>query len=164
MHRACSYVIVVLAFGLIAAGCGSDDDETAATETTPTATEEAAQPSGKPVATVEIAETDFKLDPKQPSVAKAGVVKFVAKNDGDTIHALEVEGPKGEEETEDFGPGESATLTVDLGKPGEYVMYCPVGNHRELGMEGKVVVAGGGSGGGTETESETETGGADPGY
>ena len=46
----------LVAIGLLLTACGSDDDETAATETTPTATEEAAQPSGKPVATVEIVE------------------------------------------------------------------------------------------------------------
>jgi uncharacterized cupredoxin-like copper-binding protein len=155
-------IVVLAAAAALAAGCGGDDDEGAATDTAPTATERAAQPKGKPVATVEIVETDFELDPKDPTVAEAGVVKFTARNEGETVHALEVEGPKGEEETKEFGPGKSATLTVDLSEPGKYVMYCPVGNHRELGMEGTVTVAGGGSGGATGTE--TDGGGTGSGY
>jgi uncharacterized cupredoxin-like copper-binding protein len=30
---------------------------------------------------------------------------------------------------------------VKLDKPGRYEMYCPVGNHKEQGMEGTVVVS-----------------------
>ncbi len=37
--------------------------------------------------------------------------------------------------------GRTTALTVDL-KPGEYEFYCPVDGHRELGMEGTIVVGG----------------------
>jgi len=33
-----------------------------------------------------------------------------------------------------LAPGESGSLTLDLA-PGTYVVYCPVGGHRGLGME-----------------------------
>ncbi len=66
---------------------------------------------------------------------------FEAVNDGATDHALEIEGNGDEEATETIGAGESATVTLDL-KPGTYTMYCPIGNHRELGMEGKITVSG----------------------
>ncbi len=36
-------------------------------------------------------------------------------------------------------PGSSGTLTVDL-KPGTYEFYCPVANHKEMGMEGEITV------------------------
>ena len=68
------------------------------------------------------------------------------KNDGQIAHALEVEGPNGEAKTGTIDPGSSATLTVDLSKPGTYEMYCPIDNHKGMGMKGTVVVAGGGSG------------------
>ena len=149
---------VGLTLGL--AACGEDREEEADTSTT--GTEEAAQPKGAPVATVRVSETDFKLNPANPKVAKAGLVEFRVSNDGKTVHALEVEGPEGEVETDRIQPGQSTTLKADLGKPGRYVWYCPVGNHRELGMEGRITVAGGGSGAGTtETESETEREGAE---
>jgi uncharacterized cupredoxin-like copper-binding protein len=77
------------------------------------------------------------------------VVAFKIKNDGEIVHALEVEGPKGEVETEAIQPGKSATLEADLSKAGSYEWYCPIGNHRQQGMGGRISVAGGGSGGAT---------------
>ncbi len=53
-------------------------------------------------------------------------------------HAFEVEGNGVEEETETITAGE-ASVTVDL-EAGEYTYYCPVGQHRQAGMEGKLTV------------------------
>ena len=44
-----------------------------------------------------------------------------------------------EEVTDDIEPGGTAQLAVDL-QPGTYEMYCAIGNHRELGMDGTVTV------------------------
>ena len=71
------------------------------------------------------------------------------------MHALEVEGPTGEVETADLGPGESADLAVDLSEDGEYEIYCPVGDHRDRGMEGTIAVGAGGGGAGTTTDETT---------
>ncbi len=115
---------------MLASGCGGDDDETASAGS-------AASAGGQ---TVSISETDYELDPSDPTV-QPGTVSFRVTNDGGVAHNLEVEGPKGEVELEqDIGPGESGTLTVDLSQPGSYEMYCPVGNHRDLGMEGEITV------------------------
>jgi uncharacterized cupredoxin-like copper-binding protein len=76
-------------------------------------------------------------------VEKAGPTTIEVANDGKFDHSLEVEGPNGEVETDTIPPGKSATLEVDLSKPGTYEMYCPIGNHRDMGMEGEVSVAGG---------------------
>ena len=43
-----------------------------------------------------------------------------------------------EEETEVITGG-SAKLTVEL-EPGEYKVYCPVGNHEQAGMVGTLTV------------------------
>jgi uncharacterized cupredoxin-like copper-binding protein len=122
----------------IAAGCGDDDgdeDETTAAETS--ATETIGGGGGE---TVSVSETDFALKPSDPTVG-AGTVTFDVSNDGQTEHSLEVEGPGEESELESpLAPGESGTLEVDLSKPGTYEWYCPIGNHKELGMEGQITV------------------------
>ena len=131
---------VLLAAGALFAvplvGCGDDDDE-GETEAATEATSTAAAGGGE---TVNISETDFALDPSDPTV-KAGTVTFNVANDGETTHNLEVEGPNGESELEqDLAPGESGQLTVDLSKAGTYEMYCPVDDHKGDGMEGEITV------------------------
>jgi plastocyanin len=149
------------AFVLGLAACGDDEEEADRPAATGTQTAPA-KPAGRPVARVSVSETDFRLKPANPRIDKPGVVEFRATNDGEATHALEVEGPKGEVETKDLAPGESATLRADLGKPGTYTWYCPVGNHRELGMRGKITVARGGGGG--ASASGQGSGGSSPGY
>ncbi len=154
-----------LAVGALAiAGCGGDDDgdgaSTGAAESTPASTE-----AGGAAGTVKLSETEFKIDPANPAVKKAGRVTFDVKNDGQVVHALEVEGPNGEAETDSIPAGKSATLTVDLSKAGTYEMYCPIGNHKEMGMKGTVVVAGGGSGVVEEDSGDdSNSGGNSKGY
>jgi uncharacterized cupredoxin-like copper-binding protein len=137
---------------MLASGCGGDDNET-------TSAGSAASAGGQ---TVNVSETDYELDPSDPTV-EPGTVSFEVTNDGGVAHNLEVEGPKGEVELEqDLGPGESDTLTVDLSKPGTYEFYCPVDGHRDLGMEGEITVTGGGgAGGGGAGDAGTGGGGDD---
>ncbi len=153
MYRA-RLPIVALVTGVVAlAGCGSDDSDdnsaAPAKESTPAAGAQS----------VKLSETEFKITPADPSVKKAGSVTFEVTNDGQTDHALEVEGPSGEAKTETIAPGKSATLNVDLSKAGKYEMYCPIGNHKAMGMEGDVIVAGGGSGSGASDDSSDDSGG-----
>jgi plastocyanin len=70
--------------------------------------------------------------------AKAGKVTIAFENASSTPHAVEIEG-NGVEAKSNVVTGGSATVTADL-KPGTYEFYCPVGQHRQNGMEGKLVV------------------------
>jgi plastocyanin len=138
-------LIVAAALGL--AACGGDDDET------DTAADSAGDSAGYGGAaggtggggggggeSVDITATDFKFDPSDPTV-KAGQVTFDLTNDGDSLHNIEIEGPSGEAVLpENIGPGEKGSVTADLNEPGTYEFYCPVGNHRDLGMVGEVTV------------------------
>jgi plastocyanin len=103
---------------------------------------------------VDIALSEFALEPASLSL-EPGSYTFHVVNDGMAVHALEVEGPTGEVETAELQPGESADLAVDLSESGEYEIYCPVGGHRDQGMEGTIAVGGGGGGGATTTDETT---------
>jgi uncharacterized cupredoxin-like copper-binding protein len=151
-----SLVSACIATGALGiAGCGGDDNETTATTTTG-----AASGGGQ---TVNISETEYKLDPSDPTV-QAGTVSFKATNDGSITHSLEVEGPNGEQKLQpDLAPGQSGTLTVDLSQPGKYEFYCPIDSHRERGMEGEITVSGAGGasgGGGAASGGGSEAGGS----
>jgi PQQ system protein len=100
-------------------------------------------PQGPPSATIDVRETEMKIDPKDVTIEKPGVVQFRVQNAGQVVHALEIEAPGGEVETEQIPAGESATLTANLDKPGTYKWYCPVGDHEAQGMTGTVTVRGG---------------------
>jgi uncharacterized cupredoxin-like copper-binding protein len=149
MRAANLLTLGLAALALGAAGCGSDDNGggdstsgggayggtlTAAQTSTPTATTPA---SGR--SAVALSATEFKFTPSAVKV-RSGKSTFELRNDGGAPHALEIEGNGVEEKTPVIEAGQSASLAVNL-KPGKYEMYCPVGNHRQMGMEGQVTVS-----------------------
>jgi uncharacterized cupredoxin-like copper-binding protein len=140
-------LLAALALVLLPA-CGGED-------ATP---DEAAQTGGGAV--VDLALTDFAIEPAGIAV-DPGSYTFHVVNEGETVHALEVEGPSGEVETPELAPGESADLTVDLSEAGEYEVYCPVGDHRDQGMEGTITVGGATT---DETTTDETTTDEDSGY
>lgn len=143
---------VLAALVLVVSACGSDDEDSGSAPDTSAQQEDtggSAGGSGGSSAggggggeSVDVSASEFKFDPSDPQVKKAGKVKFNLTNDGQAPHALEIEGPGGDVETKTINGGESASVTADLSKPGSYTFYCPVGNHRQMGMEGKVTVGG----------------------
>jgi plastocyanin len=143
---------VLLVAALLLAGCGSEDGD-----------DDGGESSGGQ--TVEVVATEFAFDPADVSVDEAGETTFTVSNEGEFPHALEIEGNGIEEETEELGPGESGSVTVAL-EPGEYELYCPVGDHREQGMVGPLVVgdSAAGAGGSTTDGSESDSEDSDDPY
>ncbi len=133
-----SAVLAVAA--VMAAGCGEDRPASGRATTTPTRLVTATTPIGKAVASVDVSLSEYRLDPDNPRVARAGVVAFTATNDGDERHELRVDGPTGEVSTVALRPGERATIAVRL-PPGRYKWYCPLADHERRGMVGHVRVA-----------------------
>lgn len=82
---------------------------------------------------VQVTLRDMAID--MPSTLPEGRTLFTVENQGDMEHSFEVEGQGVEKELDQhLQPGEVSTIEVDL-VPGEYRVYCPVGNHADQGME-----------------------------
>ena len=152
MRRSTLIITPVLAALLgITAGCGDDDGDAPAR----------AEPTGgNPRADAfRVVESDFDLNPANPQIERAGSLSFDVLNRGESVHALKIEAPGGEFETPTIGPGQSQTLEAKL-PAGRYTWYCPVANHRELGMTGTITVSDSASGSGSaEPEDRGKPGG-----
>ena len=82
---------------------------------------------------------DFAIELPETQLA-AGEYEFEVVNEGRASHDFIVERDgKKVAGTEILSPGDSTGLSVEL-EPGEYVVYCSVGNHRGMGMETTVTV------------------------
>jgi uncharacterized cupredoxin-like copper-binding protein len=120
---------------------------------TPAATEpsqpaDAATATAVPAATpTEASLTEYDIEMSNPLYAieelapfPAGSQTFRVTNNGTTEHNFEIEGQGIEEAFEtNLSPGETQTMQLNL-EPGTYEVYCPVGNHREQGMEMQLTV------------------------
>ena len=144
MRRITWILALLLAAGvLLAAGCGGDDDEGGGggSAATPEATEEPSGGGGGGGGEALTLTADpggaISWEPGELS-APAGSVTITLVNESDTPHAVEVEG-NGVEEESDVVTGGQTDLSVDL-EAGEYTFYCPVGSHRQQGMEGTLTV------------------------
>jgi uncharacterized cupredoxin-like copper-binding protein len=138
-RRFAALFVIGAAVAVPMVGCGSSsDDNSTSNAATPASTSGGG--SNAAGATVDLAATDFKFDPSEPSV-KSGNVTFNLKNDGQVTHSLEIEDVNGEDkELEgDVSPGSDGTLAVNL-KPGTYEFYCPVDDHKQMGMTGEITV------------------------
>jgi uncharacterized cupredoxin-like copper-binding protein len=111
--------------------------------------------------TVTAVETDFHIALSKSSFS-AGKYTFVAKNKGQTTHALMITGPGIKMAmTPDINPGKSAKLTVTL-KKGKYDVYCPIPGHKALGMNVNLTV--GSTSKSSSTGGSTSTSSSSGGY
>jgi len=123
---------LLAALALVVAGCGSGD------ESTKNAGSGGGGGStgggGQQLALSAPADGSLKFD-KTDLQAKPGTVTINFDNQSEsTPHAVEIEG-----QTSDTVTKAKTSVTVDL-KAGTYTFFCPVGNHRQEGMEGTLTV------------------------
>ncbi|MEV0150544.1 MULTISPECIES: hypothetical protein [unclassified Nonomuraea] len=66
----------------------------------------------------------------------SGSYTFRLSNEGESAHAMAIAGPgiSGVRRSETITPGEGTLLSVAL-LPGRYEVWCPVDDHRALGMD-----------------------------
>ncbi|MFJ3718785.1 copper-binding protein [Streptomyces sp. NPDC090057] len=88
---------------------------------------------------VTVTETEYALKLSRSSYAP-GTYTFVTANHGRITHALSIDGPGVKDAgTGNLQSGRQGTLTVHL-KKGTYDLYCPVDNHKRLGMDQHIKV------------------------
>ena len=88
---------------------------------------------------------EWLIEPASVSVRAGEKVRFVANNTGQRPHDVHIEGqgvmmqvvPGGDNHV---AAGQTATFEFTFDRPGTYQMWCPVGNHREQGMQGTFMV------------------------
>lgn len=123
-------------------GSGSATSAAAPTSAAEGTTSESSAPTSADAAegeTVTATEGEMYIELSEDSFG-AGTYTFEVVNKGSATHDFVVERDGSDVAgTDTIAPGDSATLTVDL-EPGEYVVYCSVGNHRAMGMEMTVTV------------------------
>jgi uncharacterized cupredoxin-like copper-binding protein len=123
------------------AACGEDRQAGGGTvRTTPTPVAAPPATPGTAVASADVSLVDYRLEPSDLRVARSGVISFVATNDGQSRHALAVDGPAGEVRSVALRPGERTTISLRLPR-GTYKWYCPIADHERRGMVGQVRVA-----------------------
>lgn len=138
-----SVFIAEVAGGGRGGGGASDDavaDDDAASDDDAAAEDEAAAEDDGAAAsdTVAVSLSEFTID--MPTSLPAGQTVFEITNTGEFPHNFEIEGEGIEQElAENLRAGDSGVLVLDLA-PGTYTIYCPVGNHREQGMELELTV------------------------
>jgi plastocyanin len=140
--------VLAASAALLFAACGGDDEEPAATPAATEAATEAPTEAPTEAATEESAggaKLAIAADPdgaikftETELTADAGQVEIDFSNPSQVPHAVDIEGVDGAV-TETVTGTDAPPITVDL-QPGEYTFYCPVGDHRQKGMEGKLTV------------------------
>lgn len=92
--------------------------------------------------TMEVRATEFTFSPSTLYARPGETISVVMTNDGNVPHDMDFELPKGEVEIEDVEPGDTGRITFQVPEQeGSYTFYCSIDNHREMGMEGRLVVS-----------------------
>jgi plastocyanin len=137
--RRLTAVALVAACGALAA-CGSGDSTTASKQTTAAPAKTAAAAGGTRLA-LDAGEQGGLSFSKKALATKAGAVTIILSNpQGNHLpHAIALEGQGVQKAGQTVQAGGTSTVTADL-KPGTYTYFCPVGDHRQEGMEGTLTV------------------------
>jgi hypothetical protein len=113
---------------LLAAACSPDDTHDTVGQGT--------APPGDFLVPVTLTEHEIDL----PETAPAGALTFQLNNQGQQSHSFVIEGDGVDEQIDiELRPGETRNFTVAL-EPGTYIVWCPIGDHRERGMEAQIEI------------------------
>lgn len=126
------------------AACGGGGGTAPSSASAPSAPPGSSTRSPGPGTTVTVSEREFSLQLSHTSFTP-GTYTFVADDIGKTVHALAISGPGvPTTKTQTISPGDKVQLTVTL-QVGTYELWCPVDEHKQLGMDTRIKVGGTGS-------------------
>jgi uncharacterized cupredoxin-like copper-binding protein len=143
----------------VLAGCGSSSSTSSAPASSSNAAAATSSQSSSGGGQLTLSETEFKITPASPTVAKTGTITITVKNTGAVTHALSVVTPSGTVSTGHIAPGGTATLKVNATKAGKYTFFCPIPGHRAAGMQGVMVVGSASPSTAAPASSTTSSGG-----
>jgi plastocyanin len=86
---------------------------------------------------VEMVGSNYKFVPNEVRVKKGSMVRLNFKNDSGR-HDFVLD--EFEVKTDELGEGEEQEVEFVADKVGSFEFYCSVGNHRQMGMVGRLVV------------------------
>lgn len=91
--------------------------------------------------TIEVTESEFRIQLPSREPLAPGTYTFDVRNEGKTTHDLVVQGGNAGAPARSslIQPGAAARLTVSL-TAGKYTLYCSVDGHRKLGMQTQISV------------------------
>ena len=94
--------------------------------------------SGARTSHIDAKSQGFKFNRKTVRL-RHGRVTFVMKNPSSFPHAIAIDGQGIDKKGKTVQKNGTSRVTVNL-KRGRYVFYCPVGDHRQQGMRGSLIV------------------------
>ncbi len=83
--------------------------------------------------------SEFKFSPSDVRVKKGETVKLTLKNVGKMPHDWVVE-KMGGASIDKINGGQTTSITITPSQTGTFTTFCSVGNHRQQGMVGKLIV------------------------
>ncbi len=122
----------ILALLLVTTACSGDGE---------TPAREGDVPAGGDVSTLDVALSDFAIEPDLLQAPVGRTLEFRVVNEGQAPHTFAVDTGGGIEATNELQPGDSATLRVPALQAGDYRIYCSVPGHEDLGMTGSLAVS-----------------------
>lgn len=82
--------------------------------------------------------TEYALEPKNLSFVKGERIKLIFVNNGNFSHNIVIDELRVMSNT--IPDGQQAVVEFTADKTGSFKIYCSVGNHMALGMEGQVEI------------------------
>jgi len=81
---------------------------------------------------------EYEFNPSSLTVTKGDRIKITIRNTGTVTHSFVID--EFNVSSGNIGPGESTVVEFTVDKSGTFTYYCSIPGHRELGMEGHIII------------------------